>query len=56
MFPPGVVDRIEFTSNYSLQLSIVICLYMSPWKNMFLSHVACPCDYIQFELMRNLLI
>ena len=28
-FLAGVVDRREFTSDYSLQLAIVICLYSS---------------------------
>lgn len=38
MFPPGIVDRSEFTSKYSLQLSIVTCLYASMEKHA-LSHM-----------------
>jgi hypothetical protein len=33
---PGIVDRSEFTSDYSLQLAIIICFYASTEK-----HVTC---------------
>lgn len=51
---PSVANRNEFISDYSLQLTVVICLYAS-WKNMFLPHVsylqctACPCDYTLYS-------
>ena len=32
---PGVADRSEFTSDYSLQL-LLLSAYMPFWKNMFL--------------------
>ena len=41
---PYVAERSEFTSEYSLQPAIVICLYTPLWKNLVLLHVACPCD------------
>ena len=47
----GIADRSEFTSEYSLLLTVVIqinvltILYMPLWKNIFGSEVACPWDY-----------
>lgn len=35
VFLPGIVDRREFASDYSLQLAIVICLYASMGKHVF---------------------
>lgn len=37
----GVANRIEFTSDYLLQLTIITCSYASMEK-MFLSCVSCP--------------
>lgn len=44
----GVLDRSEFTVDYSLQLTTVTCLFAHPAKNMFLSHVACPFVYVYY--------
>lgn len=50
MFLPSVADRGEFTPDYSLELAIVISLYASMEKHVFLVLViAC----IQPELMRT---
>lgn len=40
MLLPGILDKSKFSSDYSFQLSIVIC-FMSLWKNMLLRYVAC---------------
>ena len=36
VFLPGVVDRVDFTSDYSLQLVITMCLYASIEKHVSL--------------------
>lgn len=41
---PGVVDKSEFTSEYLLQLDIVICLYAS-MKNHFFFTCSLPATY-----------
>lgn len=52
MLLPGVAGRSEFTSAYSLllaadvQVDVSTTLYMLLWKNMFLPHVAGPCDCV----------
>ena len=46
---PGIVDRSEFSSDYSLQVAITGS-YASI-KNKFLPHSSCPCDYI-YTLLR----
>lgn len=52
---PSRVDRSEFTSGCSLQLSISY-LYVSKKKDFFfLPREACSCDCTQVELMRTLL-
>lgn len=51
----GLADRSEFTSNYSYN-RLRLFVYMSLWKNPLLPCTACPCDCIQVELMRTLLL
>jgi hypothetical protein len=51
---PDVTDRGECTSDYSIQLAIVICLYASMEKHVLLcaaclSHVVCPYDWILYS-------
>lgn len=48
MLLPGIVDRSQFTSDYSSQVAIAIGLYVS-MGNIFLPHVAYPCDYILYS-------
>lgn len=59
---PSVADRNELTSDYSLQIAIVVCLYTSKGKHRFsvvifvvalllllFPCVACPCDCILYS-------
>lgn len=44
MFPLGMENKNEFTSDNLLQSAIIICLYASMRKHALL-HIAFPCDW-----------
>lgn len=48
MFLIGTANRSEFTSDYSVQLAIVICSY-APMEKHVSPHASYPCDWALYS-------